>query len=248
MRPLERQGSRSVRVMRAERGCIDVRAENVHVSLVVKSCAVEWGRVVKLVGSTQQLGNWNTDRAQTLEWHEGDDWTGSFDFDEEQLKNGIECKLVIMDDGGDAAVWEPDPNRRLLVEGFGGEVGKDVRIKCSWNAPMEIIVEGNEMMPSNEISVPVEGGSAKNTGTQKPRKKTARKSTQADAEASDRANVTETVTKIEDAPENKDESEENAKVTDTQEQLVQRIEEEVTYSFDEHEDTSAAELAKKLLG
>jgi len=70
-------------------------------------CRVEFGQSVKLVGSSPELGTWDTEKGVTLEWTEGDVWTAMLEIEED-----LEFK-VVKDLGNGAIVWEEGDNRVL---------------------------------------------------------------------------------------------------------------------------------------
>lgn len=78
--------------------------------------AVPYGRAIYLVGSCQELGNWNVREAVRLEWNEGDVWRGS------TFVRGaadIEYKYVLADYSNpepSSLVWEQGCNRKICMQ------------------------------------------------------------------------------------------------------------------------------------
>ena len=53
----------------------------------------EFGDGVLVCGSTDQLGNWNTDHALRLEWSEGDVWTANTSMSPEEIERAEAIEL-----------------------------------------------------------------------------------------------------------------------------------------------------------
>ena len=82
------------------------------VEFSVPSTHLEFGQHLRVVGSSPELGLWDPQGALTLEWSEGDNWTGRIALVAACV---LEWKLVRVSHG--RADWEGDENRCLTVPG-----------------------------------------------------------------------------------------------------------------------------------
>ena len=116
---------------------------------------LSFGESMMLVGSTDEVGAWDTDEGLALDWHEGDVWTGSVTLappsapdaarggeDGEGGGGGgggqapLLFKLVVLRDGAPAA-WEEGEDRALELAAGGG----DLRVTCEWGDTRGTLVE-----------------------------------------------------------------------------------------------------------
>ena len=70
------------------------------------SCQCAYGEQLKLVGNKEELGNWDVTSAPTLNWADGNAWTGEVQLGE---ANDARFKLVLL--GHEGVVWEPVSDR-----------------------------------------------------------------------------------------------------------------------------------------
>ena len=94
---------------------------------------VQFGQGVMLVGSVRELGSWDIARGITLDWSEGDLWTGTVSVKRADVGR-LEYKYIVKSDSG--AEWEAGGNhnvlkpvaRHMVQEDFWAFPGYNIRV------------------------------------------------------------------------------------------------------------------------
>ena len=108
-----------------------------------------YGESMGIIGSSKELGNWDTKKLIKLKWNKGNIWTGGIDVDENNLED-FEFKFVILYNGN-VKTWENGFNNKInyvqLLEQVKNkstgrynkmeysyfEEGAELTLKCRWN-------------------------------------------------------------------------------------------------------------------
>eukprot|EP00775_Hariotina_reticulata_P004065 gene4065-4312_t len=103
----------------------------VNVQFVVPEYFTNWGQVLKVVGSLEELGNWKVEKAPQMTWHDGHTWT----LDVQLPVGAINFKVVMQEPHGGVR-WEQGTDRSVLIPqtttATGAPVGQ-VGVTCSFN-------------------------------------------------------------------------------------------------------------------
>lgn len=91
---------------------------------------LQFGQVLKIVGTGKELGSWDCARAPAMKWSEGDRWTLTMD-----LPPGKHEFKVAVAQGDSLVHYEDGPNRTLQVpEATPGEKHRAFTVNCEWGS------------------------------------------------------------------------------------------------------------------
>jgi hypothetical protein len=91
---------------------------------------LQFGQVLKIVGTGKELGSWDCARAPAMKWGEGDRWTLTMD-----LPAGKHEFKVAVAQGDSLVHYEDGPNRTLQVpEPTPGEKHRAFTVNCEWGS------------------------------------------------------------------------------------------------------------------
>ncbi|KAI3431721.1 hypothetical protein D9Q98_004763 [Chlorella vulgaris] len=80
-------------------------------AVTLKACRrLAFGQVLKVVGGTSEMGDWDPNAAPIMTWSEGDVWFVTLD-----IPAGRHEFKVVVDNGAGSYEWEAGPNRSLQV-------------------------------------------------------------------------------------------------------------------------------------
>lgn len=119
---------------------------------------VNFGEIVRVCGDCDELGQWNPRDGVTLEWSEGDKWTGSALLPRNKT---VEFKFVVMTSEGNAAVWEGGPNRQFTTPATAVD-GALFQIKSAWGDTLT-----SEIIPSSPDAVSTDSDEETNNSLEK---------------------------------------------------------------------------------
>ena len=82
------------------------------------SCKTELGEDLAVIGSINELGNWNKKKALKMKWNKGNIWSGTLFFNYGQIKD-FEYKFIILSKGI-IKLWEDGNNRKFSLSQIKG--------------------------------------------------------------------------------------------------------------------------------
>ncbi|GBF93228.1 20S proteasome subunit beta [Raphidocelis subcapitata] len=116
-----------------------------------------FGQDLCIVGSSEDLGNWDPRRGVGMQWSEGDVWQVEFEVSAgPQLE--LEYKYVVRNPDGGIAAWKPGSNFRVRV---GADTGRaaplpgGVAVRDAWDGSLrdvriEVLEEGRPARPMTD--------------------------------------------------------------------------------------------------
>ncbi|KAI7841500.1 hypothetical protein COHA_004893 [Chlorella ohadii] len=108
---------------------------------------LQFGQVLKIVGTGKELGSWDCARAPAMKWGEGDKWTLTM-----ELPTGKHEFKVAVAQGDSLVHYEDGPNRTLQVpEATPGEKHRAFTVNCEWGSLASWL---ETLLPEDELPSP----------------------------------------------------------------------------------------------
>ena len=102
--------------------------------------ATEMGKEVAVIGSINELGNWEQKKALKMNWNENNIWKVNLEIDCDNNIKNFEYKYIIINNGKYVSEWEDGENRKLEFSEIKGIIEKSYQcIKKSGNNNINII-------------------------------------------------------------------------------------------------------------
>ncbi|EFN59219.1 expressed protein [Chlorella variabilis] len=122
---------------------------------------LQFGQVLKLVGSHKSMGAWDCDRAPAMTWVEGDYWLLTLDLPAGEH----EFKVAAAHSGGGcSADWESGPNRVVQVPYAEAAVRGAFTVVWEWGDPKTLAEEEHDMEELKQLMEALEQGWAAGGG------------------------------------------------------------------------------------